>query len=53
MEEFFRELGKPFQGVITADELINKTYTVEQVKIMQQLFDAHGMDLLGPPLGFE
>jgi DNA-binding transcriptional MerR regulator/quercetin dioxygenase-like cupin family protein len=53
MEEFFRELGKPFKGVITADELINKTYTVEQVKIMQQLFDAHGMDLLGPPLGFE
>jgi DNA-binding transcriptional MerR regulator len=53
MEEFFRELGKPFQGVITADELINKTYTEEQVKIMHQLFDAHGMDLLGPPLGFE
>jgi hypothetical protein len=53
MEEFFRELGKPFKGVITADELINKTYTEEQVKVLHRLFDAHGMDLLGPPLGFE
>jgi len=53
MEELFRELGKPYKGVITADELINKTYTEEQVKIMHQLFDAHGMDLLGPPLGYE
>ena len=53
MEEFFRELGKPPKDLITADELINKTYTEEQVKLMHQLFDAHGMDLLGPPLGFE
>ena len=50
MEEFFRELGKPFKGLITAEELINKTYTEEQVTVMHQLFDAHGMDLLGPPL---
>ena len=53
MEEFFRELGKPFKGLITADELINKTYTEEQVKVMHQVFDAHGMDLLGPPLVVE
>ncbi|HEY0550299.1 MAG TPA: MerR family transcriptional regulator [Verrucomicrobiae bacterium] len=53
MEEFFRELGKPYKGIITADEVIHKTYTEEQVKIMHQLFEAHGMDLLGPPLGCE
>ena len=53
MEEFFRELGKPFKDLITADQLVNKTYTEEQVKALHRLFDAHGMDLLGPPLGFE
>ena len=53
MEEFFRKLGKPFKELITADQLVNKTYTKEQIEAMHRLFDAHGMDLLGPPLGFE
>jgi DNA-binding transcriptional MerR regulator/quercetin dioxygenase-like cupin family protein len=53
MEEFFREIGKPFKDLITLEQLVNKTYTQEQVISMHQLFDAHGMDLLGPPPGFE
>ncbi len=53
MEAFFRELGKPMEDLITAEQLINKTYSQEQVKKLQRLFDGHGMDLLGPPLGFE
>jgi len=53
MEEFFREIGKPFKDLITLEQLVNKTYTQEQVKSLHQLFDAHGMDLLGPPLGME
>lgn len=53
MEEFFRELGKPPQDLITAEQLIGKTYTTAQVKSLGRLFAAHGMELLGPPLGFE
>ncbi len=53
MEEFFRELGKPPKDLITAEQLVKKTYTEEQVKSLHRFFDAHGMDLLGPPLGFE
>jgi DNA-binding transcriptional MerR regulator/quercetin dioxygenase-like cupin family protein len=53
MEDFFREIGKPPKDLITLEQLVNKTYTQEQVKSMHQLFDAHGMDLLGPPPGFE
>jgi DNA-binding transcriptional MerR regulator/quercetin dioxygenase-like cupin family protein len=53
MEEFFRELGKPPEWLITAEQLVNKTYTKQQVQEMHRMFDAHGMDLVGPPLGYE
>ena len=53
MENFFRELGKPPKDLITAEQVIEKTYTEEQVKSLCQLFEAHGMDLLGPGFGFE
>ena len=53
MEEFFRAVGKPLKPLITEDELVNKTYTEEQVKALHGLFDAHEMDLTGPPLGME
>ena len=53
MEEFFRELGKPPKDLITAEQMVEKTYTEEQVKSLRRLFEAHGMDLLGPPPGFE
>lgn len=53
MEQFFRELGKPPRDLITAEQVVNKSYTEEQVESLRRLFHAHGMDLLGPPLGFE
>jgi DNA-binding transcriptional MerR regulator/quercetin dioxygenase-like cupin family protein len=49
MEEFFRELGKPPKDLITAEQMVDKTYTEEQVKSLCRLFEAHGMDLLPPP----
>jgi DNA-binding transcriptional MerR regulator len=58
MEEFFRELSKPSNVMPTREQMANKTITEEQVpeeqlKSMHRFFDAHGMDLLGPPLGYE
>ncbi|HUS08926.1 MAG TPA: MerR family transcriptional regulator [Pyrinomonadaceae bacterium] len=52
IEEFFRELGKPPKDLITAEQMVEKTYTEEQVKSLCRLFEAHGMDLLPPP-GYE
>ena len=52
MEEFFRGIGK-LKELITAEQLVDKTYTEEQVNGMKQMFHAHGMDLLGPPLVVE
>lgn len=49
MEEFFRELGKPPKDLITAEQMVEKTYTLEQVKSLHRLFEAHGMDLFPPP----
>lgn len=53
MEEFFREIGKPFKDLISLEQLVNQSYTREQVESMHRLFDSHGMDLVGPPPGFE
>ena len=53
MENFFRQVGKPFKDLITVEQLEKKTYTQEQVKMLHRFFDEHGMDLQGPPLGFE
>ena len=52
MEEFFREVGK-FKDLPTREQVVNKTYTEEQIKSLHRFFHAYGMDLLGPPLGFE
>lgn len=49
MEEFFRALSKPPKDLITADQMVNKTYKAEQVKALHRLFEVHGMDLLPPP----
>jgi DNA-binding transcriptional MerR regulator/uncharacterized cupin superfamily protein len=49
MEEFFRELGKPPKDLITAEQMVNKSYSEEQVKSLHRLFEVHGMDLLPPP----
>jgi mannose-6-phosphate isomerase-like protein (cupin superfamily) len=49
MEEFFREVST-FKNLPTREDVINKTYTEEQVQALDRLFSDHGMDLLGPPL---
>jgi DNA-binding transcriptional MerR regulator len=49
MEEFFRALVD-FKDIITTEQVIKKTYTEDQVNGMRRLFQAHGMDLLGPGL---
>jgi DNA-binding transcriptional MerR regulator/quercetin dioxygenase-like cupin family protein len=48
MEDFFRELGKPFKDLITAEQLANNSFTLQQVQAMKQLFESHGMELLRP-----
>jgi len=52
MEEFFRELEK-FKNPPTREQVINKTYTMEQKLGLSRLFESYGMDLLGPPLILE
>ena len=49
MEEFFRAIGK-FKDIPTREQVIQKTYTDKQKNALGRLFEAHGMDLLGPPL---
>jgi len=53
MEDFFREVGRPFKDLPTREQMVNKTYTDKQVKSLHRFFQAYGMDLLGPPPGFE
>jgi DNA-binding transcriptional MerR regulator len=53
MEEFWREIGRPFEDLPTREQMANKTYTEEQIKSLHRFFDSHGMDLLGPPLGHD
>ena len=54
MEDFFCELGKSSKvgnyrpELPTREQVINKTYTQDQVEWLRQFFDAHGMELLGP-----
>jgi mannose-6-phosphate isomerase-like protein (cupin superfamily) len=52
MEEFFREVGN-FKDLPTAEQMLNKSYTEEQVMSLHKFFHAYGMDLLGPPLGHD
>jgi len=49
MEDFFRAVGS-FEGAPTREEVVRQTYTQEQVEAIHQLFQQHGMDVVGPPL---
>jgi DNA-binding transcriptional MerR regulator/quercetin dioxygenase-like cupin family protein len=49
LEEFFRTLSK-HKDIPSREQVMNKSYTEEQKDALARLFDAHGMDLLGPPL---
>jgi DNA-binding transcriptional MerR regulator/quercetin dioxygenase-like cupin family protein len=47
IEEFFRALAN-FEDPPTAEQVIKKTYTEDQVIRLRRLFQDHGMDLLSP-----
>lgn len=49
-EEFFQELFRISKGIPRREQVINKTYTQQQIDELHQLFDAHGIDLLAPLL---
>jgi quercetin dioxygenase-like cupin family protein len=48
MEEFFRAVAKS-KDLPSREQVIKNTYTEEQKIFIHQLFEAHGMDVLGPP----
>jgi DNA-binding transcriptional MerR regulator len=48
MEEFFEQVGS-FKNLPTHEQVVNRTYTEEQKLGLVKIFEAHGMDLLGPP----
>jgi DNA-binding transcriptional MerR regulator len=48
MEEFLREVGG-MCDLPTREDVINKTYTDEQISTLHRLFAAYGMDLLPLP----
>jgi DNA-binding transcriptional MerR regulator len=49
IEEFFQALAK-FKDLPTPEQAIAKNYRAEQVNGLKQVFEAHGMDVTGPPL---
>jgi DNA-binding transcriptional MerR regulator len=53
IEQFFHSVSELTDDLPSRERLINKSVTEDQIKTLHDLFEAHGMDLLGPPLGFE
>ncbi len=49
IEQFFEALAS-FNGLPTREQALANTYTDEQIEVMKELFEAHGMILTGPPL---
>jgi DNA-binding transcriptional MerR regulator len=52
IEEFFAAVGK-FKELPTREQMVERSYTKEQVDGLKRLFEAHGMVVTGPPIGFE
>ena len=52
IEEFFQALAK-FRDLPTREQVIEKSYTAEQINQLKRVFEAHGMIVTGPPLGVE
>ena len=52
MEEFFQALDR-YKELPTREQTIQKSYTREQIDGLKRVFEAHGMTVTGPPLGFE
>ena len=53
MEEFHRAVTKCEKDLPSREDMENRTYTAKQVDAIHQLFALHGMDVVGPPLGYE
>jgi DNA-binding transcriptional MerR regulator/quercetin dioxygenase-like cupin family protein len=51
MEEFVRAISQ-LKDLPTREDVANKTYTESQISALHAVFQAHGMDLLGPPADF-
>lgn len=51
IEEFLREVGN-LKDLPTREDVINKTYTDEQISTLHHLFGAYDMELLAPPPGW-
>jgi DNA-binding transcriptional MerR regulator/quercetin dioxygenase-like cupin family protein len=51
IEKFVREVSS-LPNLPTREDVIQKTYTDEQLSSLRRLFDAHGMELLAPPPGW-
>ena len=47
IEEFFRAVSR-CETLPTKEQVMTRSYTQEQVEGLHRLFDAHGIDLLGP-----
>ncbi len=52
IEEFFQVLAK-FENLPTREQLIEKSYSVERVNELKRVFEAHGMEVTGPPIGVD
>lgn len=48
MEEFFRAVSKSTK-LPTREDVLKNSYTEEHIKTVRDLFETHGMDVLGPP----
>jgi DNA-binding transcriptional MerR regulator/quercetin dioxygenase-like cupin family protein len=51
IEEFLREVGN-LKDLPTREDVVNKTYTDEQISTLHRLFGAYDMELLAPPPGW-
>jgi DNA-binding transcriptional MerR regulator len=52
MEEFFAAVNG-FKDLPTAEQVVNKSVSEKQLKSLHKFFASYGMDLQGPPLGYE
>src|SRR4051812_29940686 len=52
LEQFFADVSG-FEGLPTAGQVLTNTITKKQIELMHKNFANYGMDLTGPPLGYE
>jgi quercetin 2,3-dioxygenase len=52
IEKFFAEITG-FKDLPTAEQVVTKTVSKEQIKSLHKFFASFGMELQGPPLGYE